>query len=325
MVGNSVEFHAVQAAIRKFAAVDAPVLIEGETGTGKELVARAIHYSGGRSAGPFIPVNCGALPDQLIVNELFGHQRGAFTDARDDQPGLVALAHTGTLFLDEIDALSLKGQVTLLRFLQDQQYRPLGARRTQQADTRVIAASNRDLERQVAQGEFRLDLLHRLKLLHLTLPPLRERPDDILPLARHFVQRFAQQYGRPQQALDRVSEQALLEHAWPGNVRELENLIHREFLMGDTPDLHLASLLSERPEAGNAIPAAAVPFELGFARAKATVVAAFEKAFVIRALAQTGGNVSRAARIVGKERRAFGKLLKKHGVDRARNDHDGIG
>jgi len=163
MVGESEVFSAVQALIGKMAAFDAPVLIEGETGTGKELAARAIHYGGARSHGPFVPVNCGALPDLLIENELFGHRRGAFTGARDDHPGLVAIARGGTLFLDEIGTLTPKGQITLLRFLQDQQFRPLGGRQEQQADVRIIAASNCGLEGEAERGAFRLDLLHRFE------------------------------------------------------------------------------------------------------------------------------------------------------------------
>src|SRR5688500_7573696 len=196
MIGRSIAFRIADALIMKMSAFDAPVLIEGETGTGKELAARAIHYRGARRGKPFVPVNCGALPDALIENELFGHRRGAFTDARDDKPGVVELARGGTLFLDEIDALTPKGQVTLLRFLQDQQFRPLGGRREEQADVRIIAAANRSLERQVAAEAFRQDLFYRLNLLHLTLPPLRERQGDIALLAEHFVRAAATRYGK---------------------------------------------------------------------------------------------------------------------------------
>ena len=163
MIGHSPAFRNVLALIDKIAAYDAPVLIEGETGTGKELAARAIHYDSRRGDRPFVPVNCGALPDGLIENELFGHRRGAFTDARDEQAGLVSLANTGTLFLDEIDTLTPRGQVTLLRFLQDHQYRPLGGRTPQHVDVRVIAATNADLDRLVERGVFRQDLLYRLE------------------------------------------------------------------------------------------------------------------------------------------------------------------
>src|SRR5512145_151026 len=179
MIGRSPAFRIADALMNKMCAYDAPVVIEGETGTGKELAARAIHYRGARAARPFVPVNCGAIPDSLIESELFGHRRGAFTDARTDKPGLVDLARGGTLFLDEVDALTPKAQVTLLRFLQDHQFRPLGGRSEEQADVRIVTASNRVLERQVEAGAFRIDLLYRIKLLHLTLPPLRERRADI--------------------------------------------------------------------------------------------------------------------------------------------------
>ena len=323
LVGASPAFHDMMRRIEKLAACDATVLIEGETGTGKELAARAIHYLGPRRKHPFIPVNCGAIPDNLFENEFFGHVRGAFTDAKDTQSGLVANADGGTLFLDEIECLSPKGQIVLLRFLQDQVYRPLGARQHVSGNVRVIAASNADVTQLVKAGTFRQDLLYRLAIMSLTVPPLRERPADVLPLARHFVRRFARQYNRPEMPIDAPAAELLARHPWPGNVRELENLIHREFLMAETPSLHIhgSALGLDASFVPPAAPMSRVAFELGFRRAKAAVVAEFERAFLARALAETGGNVSRAARIVGKERRAFGKLLKKHGIDRAQYHH----
>jgi DNA-binding NtrC family response regulator len=308
MIGQSKAFRTVQAIIEKLAAFDAPVLIEGETGTGKELAARAIHYRGVRRNSPFVPVNCGALPDSLIENELFGHHRGAFTDARDDQPGLVALARAGTLFLDEIDALSPKGQVTLLRFLQDQQFRPLGGRAEQQADVRVIAASNRDLERQTRLGEFRLDLYYRLKLMHLHLPPLRERRGDIVLLAEHFIKIASTRFGKPELPLDEPTIARLEGYHWPGNIRELENLIHREFLLSEGAQVSITSLpelprQSESDDAG-----------LNYRCAKSKMIIEFEREFLGRLLEQAKGNVSAAARISGTERRHLGRLLKKHGI-----------
>ncbi|MFZ5556274.1 MAG: sigma-54 interaction domain-containing protein [Pseudomonadota bacterium] len=327
LVGVSPAFHDMMRTIEKLAGCDATVLIHGETGTGKELAARAIHYLGARREHPFIPVNCGAIPDNLFENEFFGHVRGAFTDAKDSQSGLVANADGGTLFLDEIECLSPKGQIVLLRFLQDQVYRPLGARQHVSGNVRVIAASNADVTQLVKAGTFRHDLLYRLAIMSLTIPPLRDRPADVLPLARHFVRRFARQYGKPEKSFDLQSVEMLTRHPWSGNVRELENLIHREFLMSETPALHIhgAALGLDPALDAAAAPVPRVPFELGFRRAKAAVVAEFEKAFLARALAETGGNVSRAARIVGKERRAFGKLLKKHGIDREQYQHGGIG
>jgi two-component system response regulator GlrR len=306
MIGRSVAFRIADALIEKMSAFDAPVLIEGETGTGKELAARAIHYRGARRDRPFVPVNCGALPDALIENELFGHRRGAFTDARDDKPGLVELARGGTLFLDEIDALTPKAQVTLLRFLQDQQFRPLGGRREEQADVRIITASNRDLERQVEAGAFRLDLLYRLKLLHLTLPPLRDRHGDIALLAEHFVRTASARYRKPALAIDPETLAWFERYRWPGNIRELENLVQRAFLLAEGDRVSVAA-------PPTLLEAAAAPQpELNYRQAKRRAIAEFEARFLARLIGQANGNVSAAARISGTERRHLGRLLKKH-------------
>ena len=312
LIGQSRTFRAALETIERVAACNATVLIEGETGTGKELAARAVHYLGARRQGPFIPVNCGALPDNLLENELFGHARGAFTDARDATVGLVAEADGGTLFLDEVEALTPKAQVALLRFLQDGTYRPLGGKQLVASNTRVIAASNARLETLVARSEFRADLMYRLALMPIPLPPLRARDSDVILLARHFVARFNAQYDLRKE-LTAESMSALEAHSWPGNVRELENLLHREVLLSSTDAIDLTDRLPRSPaprlESGRA-------FEHGFSAAKARVIAEFERQFVAWALAQSGGNVSAAARRAGKERRAFGRLLKKHAIDR---------
>ncbi|HEY7509118.1 MAG TPA: sigma-54 dependent transcriptional regulator [Vicinamibacteria bacterium] len=319
-IGLSPAFAHARALIRRFAGCTATILLQGETGTGKELAARAIHYLSDRQGFPFIPVNCGALPDSLVENELFGHVRGAFTDARDTQAGLVATAEGGTLFLDEIEALSPKAQVVLLRFLQDRTYRPLGARAPCLSNVRIVAASNAALADLVKSGMFRQDLLYRLAVLAIHLPPLRERPGDAILLARHFIAHFARQYKRPAAELTPASMEALDAYTWPGNVRELETLIHRAFLLADGAALEIRPPTAAGPaptasEGGRA--AGHFPFELGFRRAKAMVVAEFEREFVVRALATSGGNVSAAARLIGKERRAFGRLLRKYSIDRA--------
>jgi two-component system response regulator GlrR len=306
-IGRSPAYQQTLAQLRGIAASEAPVLIEGETGSGKELAARAIHYGGVRRHAPFVPVNCGALPDTLIESELFGVQRGAFTDARQSRSGLVAEAAGGTLFLDEVDALSTKAQVTLLRFLQDQRFRPVGTAREQRTDVRVVAASNRPLEALVAQRDFRADLLYRLKILHLVLPPLRARGDDAELLACHFVDLYARKYGREPRPIHPDTREWLRRHPWPGNVRELENWVHRQFLMCP------GEWLSHEPPPAVALDEAA-PTGAGFAQAKAEAVRRFECDYLQRVLHEAGGNVSRAARLAGKERRAFGKLLKKHGI-----------
>ena len=325
LLGNAPCFTAVMHQVRRFAATSAHVLINGETGTGKELVARAIHYLGPRRYKPFVPVNCGALPDNLMENELFGHARGAFTDARESQPGVVGGAHGGTLFLDEIECLSHKGQVALLRFLQDGNYRPLGSRCDVQADVRVIAASNRDFDEMVRDGSFRQDLLYRLAIMSLSLPPLRARSSDIPGLIDHFVKRFAREYERPAPRPDEASMAAAVAYGWPGNIRELENVVHRQFLLAENGVLYLDLPGMCDRGTGNAEggygDAAAMReglATLDMKAAKAKVIARFERDYLESVIAAAGGNVSAAARQAGKERRAFGKLLKKYGIDRAR-------
>jgi DNA-binding NtrC family response regulator len=236
LIGESTVFQTLLAAINKIAGYDATVLITGETGSGKELAARAIHYQGKRGNKPFIPVNCGALPDHLIENELFGHSRGAYTDARENQSGLIAQAEGGTLFLDEVDALSPKAQVSLLRFLQDGKYRPLGGSRLESADVRILAASNISLQELVDQERFRADLHYRLNVMELAVPPLRTRGDDVVLLARHFIAEAACRYNMTRMELHPDTLPWLASQPWPGNVRELQNRIQREFLMCDGPN-----------------------------------------------------------------------------------------
>jgi two-component system response regulator GlrR len=313
IIGASDSFLAWLAQLRRIAANDAPVLIEGETGSGKELAARAIHYWGARRGGPFVPVNCGALPDQLLEAELFGHERGAFTDAKLARRGLVAEANGGTLFLDEVDALSAKAQIALLRFLQDQRYRPLGGSRELATNVRVLAATNQPLADAAQQGRFRGDLMYRLKILHLELPPLRERPGDAERLAEHFVRVLCAKYGLPLKRFDAATLAWMRSYRWPGNVRELENWVHRQLLMADGLTIRavLDTGCDDETDDG-----AEPPVLDNFQHAKAEAVRAFERDYVLTALRRAGGNVTRAARLAGKERRAFGKLLKKHGIDR---------
>ena len=309
IVGASPAFVAMLERLQRVARSDAPVLIEGETGCGKELAARSIHYGGLRRAGPFVPVNCGALPDHLLEAELFGHERGAFTDAKTARRGLVAEADGGTLFLDEIDALSAKAQITLLRFLQDQRYRPLGSSRELTTRVRVVAAGNQPLEERVRAGLFRTDLLYRLEILHLQLPPLRERIGDARLLAQHFNALYSVKYRVAPRAFDAATLAWLDGHRWPGNVRELENWVQRQLLKGEGPAPGALRPLSIRP-------AAAAPGLIDFRRAKAEAVRRFECDYVAQVMKQAEGNVTRAAHLAGKERRAFGKLLKKHGIAR---------
>ena len=238
LIGSCPAFIKLKSLIQKIARCDAPILIEGETGTGKEVTARAIHYFGSRSGNPFIPINCGALPDSLVENELFGHEKGAFTDAKQRQLGLIAQANGGTLFLDEIESLSPKGQVALLRFTEDQCYKPLGSQETKTANIRLISASNTSLQELVRKGEFREDLLFRLNVVRIPMPALRERSSDIADLAEFFLQRFRNLYQLPDKEFDPETFSWMQRHNWPGNIREFENYIHRAFLLADGNILH---------------------------------------------------------------------------------------
>jgi two-component system, NtrC family, response regulator GlrR len=317
MVGKSAAFRKMTAMIAKIADCDAPVLLEGETGTGKELVARAIHYQGKRRGQPFVPVNCGAIPDLLIENELFGHRKGAFTDARGDQPGLIAHAHSGTLFFDEVDALSLKGQVTLLRFLQDRHYRPLGDAREHTTDVRIVAASNANLTQRAEAGQFRMDLLYRLKILFLELPPLRVRQGDPVLLAEHFVRACSERYDRPLKTFHPDTLEWFESYSWPGNIRELENWVYREFLLADGPVIEIKPVDPPPTERRQRVDRRRLEIdELDYATAKAKALEDFEKQFLARVLAKAEGNVTAAADLAGTERRHLGKLIKKRGLDK---------
>jgi len=308
LIGDSPAFVECVRLICRMARWDATVLIQGETGTGKELAARAIHYLGGRRDAPFIPVNCGALPETLVESELFGHVRGAFTDAREARAGVIAQAERGTLFLDEVEALGPRAQVALLRFLQDHEYRPVGGAVVRGANVRVVASANVDLKAMAACGTFRPDLLFRLNVLPLTMPPLRERGSDVLTLAQAFLQRFSREHRQDPKTLDAASLAWLQRHTWPGNVRELENLIHREFLLSEGEVIHLAPADSVAAELADA----------SFRVAKARAIAEFERRYVVAVLARAHGNISLAARLAGKERSRLGKLVKKYGLDRGR-------
>lgn len=317
LIGASTAFREVLRLITRVARYDAPVLIEGETGTGKELCARAIHYLGTRQGQPFIPVNCGALPDNLVENELFGHEKGAFTDAKQSQVGLVAQAQGGTLFLDEIETLSPKGQVALLRFLEDFEYRPLGGKGLRKADVRLIVAGNTELTLLVERGEFRRDLFYRLNVVTIDIPPLRERKDDIKLLAEAFVSQASVRYRLPLKALDLSSLAWMENHDWPGNVRELENVIHRAYVISDGACIRLAAGDTVRCALASGDEPKNDSVERDFNAAKARVIQEFEQAYLRQLLTETSGNVTVAAKRAGKERRALGKLLKKHGLDRS--------
>jgi DNA-binding NtrC family response regulator len=318
LIGRSPAFLRVLSLINKLAACDATILMHGETGTGKELVARAIHYTSARSEYPFIPINCGAIADSLIESELFGAERGAFTDAKEARHGIIAQAAGGTLLLDELEVMSPKAQVVLLRFLEDREYRPVGGR-IRHADVRIIAASNRDLSDMVNKGLFREDLFFRLNLVSLEMPALRERDNDVLLLAERFIARYEQAYQQPMRTLHPDTVAAFLRYCWPGNVRELENLIHRQFIVSDEPVIRLGInelvAVKDRRKADRSINQ---PAPDTFQAAKSRAIAQFEKSYLASLLNKTEGNVSLAAVLSGKERSALGKLMKKYGLARAK-------
>jgi two-component system, NtrC family, response regulator GlrR len=313
LVGNSPVFMQQVARLPVFARYDASVMILGDTGTGKELCARAIHYLSPRAENPWVPVNCAAIPAELLEAELFGHVKGAYTGAHAARPGLVREAQGGTLFLDEIDSLPRAAQGKLLRFLQDKESRAVGADTVQHADVRIIAASNRPLAQLRADAAFRQDLLYRLNVLTLQLPALRERRADIAQLTMHLVRAAAAQWQRPAPLLSAAALQKLIAHDWPGNVRELKNVVERAVLMcaGDTltaTDIDIDGTAAI-PE-GDA-------HEDSFREAKARMVEHFERAFIQQLLASNGGNVTRAAQAAKKNRRAFFELMRKYRIEPA--------
>ena len=299
------------------AASDATVLIVGETGTGKELIARAIHYQSKRSGFPFVTLNCGSLSDTLIEDELFGHERGAFTTATARREGLLAHAECGTLFLDEIDCLPAKGQVDLLRVLQEKTYRRVGSSSECTANVRILAATNAQLAQLVRDGSFRADLYHRLNIFRIDLPPLRERMVDIPPLAEHFLEKHAPEC-QPTLSFSEDAYKALVSYDWPGNVRELENAVLRavhlrkgDRLRADDLGLQVYSVEKQTSE-----PEVLAPGELRpFKDMKQEIIRKFEREYLIRLMWQHRGNVSHAAEAARKERRDLGKLLRKHELD----------
>lgn len=309
VIGDSLALQQVLAKIPAIAACDTTCLLEGETGTGKELFARAIHYMGPRRDKPFVPVNCGAMPDHLIENELFGHSKGAYTDASSSELGLIAYAEDGTLFLDEVDALSLPAQVKLLRLLQEQEYRQVGSGQILKSNARIIAASNKDLRKAMETRQFRDDLYHRMNVLHLFIPSLRERTEDIPTLARHFLLRYAEKYGKNARQIAASALRKLGAYTWPGNVRELEGVIQRAVLMSDGTLIQSADI--DLPVASLEQDAMLPSLRL----AKARMIQQFERSYLVEVLAACEGNISHAARTAGKERRSFQRLIQKYGID----------
>jgi len=318
VIGDSPAMQVVFGLVRRLAQSHATtVLLEGESGTGKGAVALALHRLSDRAHGPFLNVTCSALPDTLMESELFGHEKGAFTDARSTKRGLVEMADSGTLFLDEIAELTLPVQAKLLRFIEERAFRRLGGTRDMTVDARIITATNRSLAAEVAAGRFREDLFYRLRVVPITLPPLRERREDILPLAKHFLEHFNQELGRRVRDLTPAASAMLEGYAWPGNVRELKNVIERAVLLVDGDHISPAEL---PPEV--ATPSAAAP---GAAALPATLDEA-ERQLLVRALEEAHGNQSRAAAALGISRHQIRTRMERHGLlgatPAATADHD---
>jgi DNA-binding NtrC family response regulator len=313
LVGEHPSFTRTLAQIPLIARSACSVVITGETGTGKDLCARAIHHLSARRHQPFIPVDCAAFPEHLFENEMFGHARGAFTDAHRDQKGLVALASGGTLFLDEIDSLSIAAQSKLLRFIQERTYRPIGSSQILRADVRILVATNKNLETLVREGKFRSDLFFRLNVVRLHMVPLRERRSDILLLAHHFLN-ASEETGAPRKMLSPAAAQKLMEYDWPGNVRELSNVIQRGVVFAPTRQIHSSHIRNDATIPGFEVD----PKPANFREARARTVESFERAFIEDTLRQAGGNISRAARLAQKDRRVFGRLIKRYNIRRDR-------
>jgi len=298
--------------IAMVAATDVTVAIFGESGTGKELVARTIHNSSPRHDAPFVVVNCAAIPEALLEDELFGHVRGAFTDASRDREGLLAAAHTGTLFLDEIGELPLPLQAKFLRVLQSQEFRRIGDDTDRRVDVRIITATNRDLDQLVERGAFRQDLYYRINVFPMHLPALRERPEDIALLVHHFIQKYRGRLGKP---IDGISPAALARFAtydFPGNVRELENKVHQAMVVAAGPIIEIADVTL--PEGRPA--AVRVDVARPFREVKQEVIDAFERSYLTELLKAHHGNLAQAARAAGMDRKNLWALVERHGLDR---------
>ena len=314
IIGESAPMQKLKALVRRVASSpSSTVLLTGESGTGKDLVAKVIHYLSSRAARPFVNITASAMPEHLLESELFGHERGAFTDARQQKRGLLEQADEGTLFLDEIGEMVPPLQAKLLRFLEEKAFRRVGGNADIHVDVRVIAATNRDLEEQVSSGKFREDLFYRLNVLRIEVPPLRDRIDDLSLLAQHFVGTFAREFKRPVRTLSPPAEAALRHYRWPGNVRELRNLIERAVLLAEgtslTPadfdSLHTSRSKPADAHTGFALPAGGINLD------------DVEKTLVVQALERTHGNQTRAAALLGLHRDQIRYRMEKFGVKKA--------
>jgi len=309
LVGRGAAMRHVFETIRKVAETDLTVLVRGESGTGKELVAQALHEASARRSGPFVAVNCAAISRELVESELFGHEKGAFTGADARRIGRFEAAHGGTIFLDEIGDMAPDTQAKVLRVLQERTFERVGGAKPIQVDVRVVAATHRDLEKDVAARRFREDLYYRLKVVEIPLPPLRERPEDLPTLAERFLAEVAGRLGRPRKRLAPAALAALAHHAWPGNVRELRNAIEQAAVLAAGDEIEAGDLRLAGPAAG-----LAANGERPFADAKRLAVEGFERDFLLRALRANGGNVSRTAEAIGMVRQSLQLKIRELGL-----------
>ena len=308
IIGQSEVMQRIFQVVAQVSDLHANILIEGESGTGKELIARAIHTNSARATGPFVPINCAAIPETLLESELFGYMRGAFTDARKDRRGLFQEASGGVLFLDEVGEIPLSLQAKLLRVLEDKEVRPLGANQGEKVDTRVVSASNRNLDELVRAGKFRQDLYYRLNVIRIELPPLRQRREDLPLLINHFIGKFAEAVGRDIKGIDPAAMTVLQGHDWPGNIRELEHVLERAVLLGQDDTVGLEDLPPQL--IGHGERALAV----GQAVAKQLTLHDLEKEYIGKILENTRGNKTEAARILGVDRTTLYRKLEEYKI-----------
>ena len=327
LIGNSRRMQALHVFIEKISDTDSTVLITGESGTGKELVAKTIHFNSSRAGEPFVPLNCGAIPRDLIESELFGHEKGAFTGAINSRVGRFELANGGTIFLDEIGELPYALQVKLLRVIQEREFERVGGTRTIKVDVRILAATNRDLEKAVAERMFREDLFYRLNVIPVHTPPLRERDDDVLLLVNHFIAEFCRKKKKPLVKVSREASELLLNYRWPGNVREVENAVERMIILNESGEIRVEDLpqhIVASPGNGAKLhlvpvvaPPADVPPQVLWTESGVDlngILEEMEKKLIVQALSKSGGVKNKAAVLLGLNRTTFLEKVKKMGV-----------
>ena len=315
LIGEAPAFRHVLDRLPLAARSNAPVLVGGETGTGKELIARALHEQSERNTGPFVAVNCGALPEALLESELFGHVKGAFTDAKSNKKGLVAEASDGTLFLDEIGDMPVPLQVKLLRFLQDSEIRPVGSNQAQKVNVRIIAATHRNLKEACTKGTFREDLYYRLNVVSLKLPSLHQRFVDLPLLADFILDKHTQDTSRAGLRLSVSATKKLMNYTWPGNIRELENVLHRAIIFSTGATIEPQAIEFDSPSPSSAVLGPDVDLETPLTDAKEALISSFESSYIEAAIAASAGNISQAARRAGRDRKAFADLVRRYNIE----------